>query len=367
MSLIQRSLLVVAVALWVLAGQVVAAFRDPLELPASPSDQAQNSMLTGITQTPDGRWVAVGRRGHVLFSNDGQAWQQATVPVSVDLVAVHFPTPDLGWAVGHGGVILHSADGGRTWDKQLDGRVVADLLIAFWKPLAAQAGEEEPSASLALMDAERFKEEGPGRPFLDVRFVDSQIGYAVGAYNLLLETRDGGRSWRVQADRAENPGGLHFNAVHLVADGRIYLAGEQGMLLHGNSGSGRFELVDTPYEGTWFGTLGQDDFLLLFGLRGNAYVSHDAGRNWSKAITGSDSTITAGTRLGDGRVVLVTQAGEVLLSEDTRAERFSPVAVDRAVPLYGVAPASGSAVVAVGAGGVLQIQLLRHKAKQELH
>lgn len=366
MSLIQRSQLVLAVALFVLAGQVGAAFRDPLDLPASPSDQAQSSMLTGITQTPDGRWVAVGRRGHVLFSDDGLAWQQAAVPVSVDLVAAHFPTPDLGWAVGHGGVILHSVDGGRTWGKQLDGRVVADLLIEFWKPLAAQAGEEEPSASFALMDAERFKEEGPGRPFLDVRFVDSQIGYVVGAYNLLLETRDGGNSWKVQADRTENPGALHFNAVRLGADGRIYLAGEQGLLLQGNTGSGRFESVDTPYDGTWFGMLGQDDFMLLFGLRGNAYVSHDDGSSWSKAVTGSNSTITAGTRLGDGRVVLVTQAGEVLLSEDAKAEHFSAVAIDRSVPLYGVAPAGGSAVVAVGAGGVLQIQL-GQEAKQELH
>ncbi|MOA57016.1 hypothetical protein D3C78_1811130 [compost metagenome] len=56
----------------------------------------------------------------------------------------------------------------------------------------------------------------------------------------------------------------------------------------------------------------------------------------------------------------------MLLSEDTSAERFRPVAINRPVPLYGVAPAGGSAVVAVGAGGVLQIQL-GHKAKQELH
>ena len=364
MSGTQRSLLMVAAALWMLAGQGVAAFRDPLHLPASPSDQARSSMLTGITQTPEGGWVAVGRRGHVLFSHDGQAWQQAEVPVSVDLVAVHFPTPDQGWAVGHGGVILHSADGGRTWGKQLDGREAADLLIEFWKPLAAQAGEEDPGASFALMDAERFKEEGPGRPFLDVRFIDSRIGYAVGAYNLLLGTQDGGSNWQVLADRAANPGALHFNAVRLAEDGRVYLAGEQGLLLRTNPQSERFERVDTPYDGTWFGMLREDDFMILYGLRGNAYVSHDDGNHWSKAITGSDSTITAGARLENGSVVLVTQAGEVLLSKDVKAERFSPVAISRPMPLYGVAPAGASALVVVGADGVRRIEL-PHQADQK--
>lgn len=366
MSLNKRSLLVFAVVLWMLAGEAAAVFRDPLDIPASPSDLAQKSMLTGITQTPGGRWVAVGRRGHVLFSDDGLAWKQAPVPVSVDLVAVHFPTADEGWAVGHGGVILHSTDGGQTWDKQLDGRKVADLLVEHWKPLAAEAEEDDLSASMALMDAERFKEEGPGRPFLDVRFVDSSTGYAVGAYNLLLKTQDGGESWQVLADRTENPGALHFNAARLGEDGRVSLAGEQGMLLRTNPLTERFEVVETPYDGTWFGMLEQDDFMLLFGLRGNAYVSHDDGNSWSKVITGSDSTITAGTRLEDGRVVLVTQAGEALLSQDPKAERFNLVDVDRPMPLYGVASAGDSAIVAVGAGGVRRIELLP-EADQKLN
>lgn len=359
MLLMQRSLMVFAGVLLSMACAMAAGFRDPLELPASPSTLAQSSMLTGITQTPDGRWVAVGRRGHVLYSDDGTTWHQASVPVSVDLVAVHFPTPKQGWAVGHGGVILHSADGGRTWIKQMDGRVLADLLIAYWQPLAATASEEEPGASLALMDAERLKAEGPGRPFLDVRFSDALNGYAVGAYNLLLQTRDGGESWQALAGLTDNPGGLHFNAVGLGEGGGVFLAGEQGLLLKGNPQTGRFEALDTSYGGTWFGLLEQPGRLLLYGLRGNAYVSHDQRREWRKAVTHSENTITAATALSDGRVVLVTQAGELLLSDDDSAEQFRPIARRGGAPLYGVAPAGREAVVAVGAGGVMHIELGR--------
>ncbi|MDQ0124838.1 photosystem II stability/assembly factor-like uncharacterized protein [Pseudomonas lini] len=359
MRLIQQTLLAFAGLLFGLAGVMAAEFRDPLDLPASPSALARSSMLTGITQVPNGRWVAVGRRGHILYSDDAATWHQASVPVSVDLVAVHFPTAEQGWAVGHGAVILHTADGGRTWVKQMDGRLLADLLIAYWQPLAASASDDEPGASLALMDAERLKAEGPGRPFLDVRFADALNGYAVGAYNLLLQTRDGGQTWQSLASRTDNPGGLHFNAVGLGDGGRVYLAGEQGLLLQDNPLTGRFEALATPYGGTWFGMLEQPGRLLLFGLRGNAYVSHDGGRHWRQASTQSESTITAATPLGDGRVVLITQAGEVLLSDDDSAERYRPVASQQSIPLYGVTPAGGEAIVAVGLGGVTRIELGR--------
>jgi hypothetical protein len=38
----------------------------------------------------------------------GRQWRQASVPVSVTLTAVSFATPQLGWAVGHAGVVLHT-------------------------------------------------------------------------------------------------------------------------------------------------------------------------------------------------------------------------------------------------------------------
>ncbi|MFP3534509.1 YCF48-related protein, partial [Burkholderia sp. SIMBA_042] len=82
---------------------------------------------------------------------------------------------------------------------------------------------------------------GPGRPFLDVRFKDALSGYAVGAYNLLLATENGGQSWQVLSDKTDNPGGLHFNAVRLGEAGQVYLAGEQGLLLQKNLQTGRFD------------------------------------------------------------------------------------------------------------------------------
>ena len=67
-----------------------ASFIDPLDAPAMQSPLAARSMLQGVTKAGS-RLVAVGQRGHVVYSADnGASWKQASVPVSSDMTAVFF-------------------------------------------------------------------------------------------------------------------------------------------------------------------------------------------------------------------------------------------------------------------------------------
>ena len=166
---------------------VGAGFVDPLDIPAQPSPLASKSLLQAVTHVGD-RLIAVGSRGHVLVStDDGATWKQGSVPVSSDLTNVFFITDKKGWAVGHDGVILNTVDGGDTWTLQLDGRKANDaLLAAMEKKAAAEPSSEEAKALLA--EAQRYKDQGADKPFLDVWFSDEKNGYAVGAYNLIVHT-----------------------------------------------------------------------------------------------------------------------------------------------------------------------------------
>lgn len=121
-----------------------SAYVDVLDLPARVSALAVNSPLSGMARAGD-RLVAVGQRGHILYSDDvGKHWQQAAVPVSADLNAVSFPSATQGWAVGGDGVVLHSNDAGATWRKQLDGREIGALLVKHYGALAsAEPGNEQ--------------------------------------------------------------------------------------------------------------------------------------------------------------------------------------------------------------------------------
>jgi photosystem II stability/assembly factor-like uncharacterized protein len=327
-----------------------AEFRDPLDVPAVASARATASMLVAVTRTPGGHWVAVGRRGHILLSSDTRVWQQATqVPVSTDLVGVYFISDKIGWVVGHGGIILKTIDAGQTWSKQLDGRQAADMLIAHYETLSAN-GDKSPALNTALEDAQRFKKYGPGRPFLDIWFADENHGYAIGAYNLLFGTEDGGKTWTPQVDRISNEKGLHLGTIRSLGS-NLFIAGEQGFLARFDPARQRFETVVTPYQGSFFGLAGNDALLILFGLQGNAYLSKDNGRSWEKLDAGVAGTITSGTVLDDGRVVLANQAGTLAVSDQSHYH-FTVVQPANAGPTYGLAPGKGSSVVIVGARGV---------------
>ena len=51
-------------------------------------------------------------------------------------------------------------------------------------------------------------------------------------------------------------------------------------------------------------------------MRGNAYMSTNNGKGWKKVTTNADQSITGGTQMADGRIVLTGLSGTVLTSED---------------------------------------------------
>lgn len=331
---------------------VAQGFVDVLDSPAQFSPLAQHGLLVGLTSAGQ-RLVAVGQRGHILFSDDhGQRWQQASVPVSSDLVAVHFPTPSHGWAVGHDGVVLHSADGGANWQRQFDGRQVGPLMLAHYQALVAANPQDERLAAL-VREAERMTAEGADKPLLDVWFENEQVGYIVGAFNLIFRTENGGKSWTPWMERTDNPSALNLYAIR-PAGGELYIAGEQGLLLRLDRAVDRFLAIPTPYAGSFFGILGKPGTALVFGLRGNVFRSVNGGASWSPVETGLPVSITAGTELADGRLALLSQAGHLLLSSDDGANfRLQPQAA--MAPVAAAQAAGPGALVLVGTRGVRQL------------
>lgn len=326
-------------------------FKDPLDTPALASSRAASTQLMAITRAGE-RLVAVGWRGHIVYSDDGgQQWTQAQVPVGVDLTALHFATPQLGLAVGHGGVILRSADAGKTWTRQTDGRS-APLLVK--KAYGAAAAQGDPVASRQIEDAKLNWQHGPEQPWADVLFLDAQHAYAVGTFNLIFETRDAGLNWKPVSEQVDNPDGFHLNAISSI-DGRVYIASEKGRLFVRQPQGSRFGRVETGYSGSFFGVCRTSRGIAAYGLRGTVMHSKDGLGNWQKLETGVDAAIT-GCAWQGGRSVLVTQGGEVLIeSADGRAYQRSPASAR--LPLFGVAASGAHGLVSVGLAGASRLEL----------
>jgi len=272
-------------------------------IPSVKSNLASKSLLLGITKVSEDKLVAVGPRGHILTSNDGEHWQQANVPVKVTLTNVYFFNERLGWAVGHDATILHSTDGGDNWQVQYH-----------------QAELE--------------------KPFFDINFTDSQHGIAIGAYGLVLRTKDGGQNWQNEfhqefllADDIDYLAELksedeeayqdeiafilpHFN--RLISDGRtLFLLGEVGLLAKSNDFGLSWQSYEDIYQGSFF-DLGRTKAgnLIVVGLRGHVFRGIKNGRDWREIKTNTTALLNDVVLADDERIFILGNNGVLLESTD---------------------------------------------------
>lgn len=321
--------------LFVIAGYVITnegRASSFVMLPAIQTESAQKSLLLDAATSGD-RVLVVGEQGHVLYSdNSGANWTHASVPVSLAITAVTFAGADNAWATAHDGVLLHSMDRGQTWQTKLTGVDVARLSAAAAEKKIAQlqAAVEQATpetledlewalddATFAFEDAQAAIDEGITTPLLDVWFGDGENGYALGAYGILLQTADGGETWNLQSGRLDNPDNYHLYGITRSLSGTLVVAGESGTLLRSTDRGQTWQRPESPYLGSFFGTVATaDGGLLAFGLKGNVFRSVDEGATWSAVDTGDQRTLLGGITQANGHIVLVGSAGVVLTSED---------------------------------------------------
>lgn len=255
----------------------ISVVAEQLDSPAIKSSLAVKSLLLDIVNVENKYLIAVGERGHILRGEDTNNFIQVEAPTRSTLTAVTFANDKDGWAVGHNGVILHTADGGLSWKVQ-------QYLPNLQKPL------------------------------LDVAFKNSLEGIALGAYGLFFQTSDGGETWvqkfhlsLLSADdldyldelRAEDEQAYleeranilpHFNGITFDNES-AYLVGEVGLIGKSEDAGKTWKRLDDVYQGSFYDLTKTDTgTLFAVGLRGNIYSSENEGRSWVQSKFSSLNT-----------------------------------------------------------------------------
>ncbi len=328
----------------------VQAFENPVSTPAMTSALAARSPLLAAARAGT-RIVAVGLRGDIVYSDDdGKSWKQASVPVSTDLVALSFSSEKQGWAVGHGGVVVHTSDAGATWVKQMDGARFSALTLDYYQKMVER--DPSPEVRHAYERAKALATDGSTQALLDVHFDSDTSGFVVGTFNRIFRTEDGGKTWTPWMERTENPRELHFYSIR--SDGaRTLLTGEQGIVWLIDSAKQRLVPMQTPYKGTLFGSVLAGSNIFVFGMRGTIFRSSDGGKSWDRVSAPGEAGITGGVALdaGGSRLLLVNQAGFALYSRDS-GKTFEAVKFRHPMPYFGVGAGLQRELTLVGPVGV---------------
>jgi photosystem II stability/assembly factor-like uncharacterized protein len=136
--------------------------------------------LRDITFVDDQRGFICGF-GTIMSTEDGgNSWEISPIDGEF-FCAIHFPSEQVGYAVGRTGSIVKTRDGGKTWERLRNGN--------------------------RMVQAHHF--------YNDVIFWDESTGFISGDRGLLLYTEDGGESWqRLETDTKEDLLGLWLKGRH---------------------------------------------------------------------------------------------------------------------------------------------------------
>src|SRR5262249_37566958 len=161
--------------------------------------------------------IVVGYGGKIVETRDrGMNWAVLPSGVDVALYGVRFVDENHGWIVGQDGLVLATADGGKTWTKQ-----------------ESNATFEESDGAVK-------------RAYLfNVDATDAQNAWAVGDRSILTSTSDGGKTWRSRKVPMEGDlsGGQSLAAadpifydVKFVDRQNGWIVGEVGKILRAKDG-----------------------------------------------------------------------------------------------------------------------------------
>lgn len=287
-------------------------------------------------------WVVGKNSGNpdiILKTTDGGAnWNSQTTGTNSGLESVYFIDTQTGWAIG-GSKIIKTTNGGTTWTEQNSGVSNSLESIQFinrqegWAVGSSDYGELGTIIKTSNGGAIWIKQNSgsshkSNAHLFDVHFVDSNIGWAVGNYGMVLKTTDGGINWtNLSFVTIDN-----LYSIFLLDAVNGWAAGKWGTLLQTTDGGEQWTPISAPY--------GYQNTDIYFADSKTGWVcqsggtimkTSDGGLSWSKISTATTKTFLSlcfmdantGWAVGGGavnRVIFKTTDGGNRWSQQTVTE-----------------------------------------------
>jgi photosystem II stability/assembly factor-like uncharacterized protein len=160
-----------------------------------------------------------------------------------------------GWAVGDGGTIIHTRNGGKRWVKQKSPVASWLMGVQFVTPLKGFIVAEGTTILVTENGGEKWEVQFKDKDFIlkRVSFCDENNGWAVGEYGFIYHTCNSGRTWEHQAGKFE----LSEETMSIVAGNLLY------------------DVIAVDPQTAW-----------VVGIEGYVSMTEDGGETWIKVSSG---------------------------------------------------------------------------------
>jgi photosystem II stability/assembly factor-like uncharacterized protein len=299
------------------------------------------------------------------------------------LHAVQFIDREEGWAVGDEGVVWHTIDGGKNWERQPTGVRASLMSLHFLNPYTGWiAGREELPYGKGSVGVLLFTRDGGLKwervtlnalPGLNrIKFVDNRTGYAAGdgteQYPTgVFCTTDSGRTWNplpgarattwLAADFSFAPTGPKYGAVAAALGGAWNRLGIVSM----GTDTGKVSLnnEDTLGGRAIRGLQCKENDVMAVGQGGLVLLSDKTnGRSWQVVPLKLPPEVLAcwdfhAVQWLDNDIWVVGRPGSVVLHGRDRGDKWEVLPTNQPLPLNSVFFADGQRGWAVGEFGTI--------------
>lgn len=272
-------------------------------------------------------------------------------PADAPLRAVWFADVREGWAAGDHGIVWHTIDGGKTWERQPTGTKASLRAISFLTPYTGFAvGRTESPQPVGSHGVVLRTDDGGATwteltsttlPGLNaVRFFDEKSGIVVGDSTDALPagaytTNDGGKTWKP----CDTRGTGHWTSLAFADANNGLVAGSGGRLVE--SKLGKFEAADAEPMGnaTVRAMVRDGERAMAVGDAGLVRVRNAAAAKWTTPALPAAATagmqFRAIAAVGD-RVWAVGRPGSVVLHSPDFGKTWETQRIGHPVPLNAV-------------------------------
>lgn len=235
--------------------------------------------LNSVQFVNENEGFAAGERGTIIHTTDGGAsWQKVNPPDSLSTFNdLYFQSSTTGFVVGEQGKIFQTLDGGRTWKYIRSGVGETLFRIRFNQTYGYIIGSK--GLILRSVDGGQNWERFFGNTsnlLYGIDFTNGSTGYIVGWSGTILKTTDGGSTWTHLPAFTDN----YLKDIEFINESTGFIAGAGGEIFKTANGGETWTKIDTKASGIVSLYFLNTNHGFAVSNKGEVLETVDGGANW---------------------------------------------------------------------------------------